>query len=87
VLILCAAHAVTRIATRRLRHWPLALAFYTWFDNAMESAYLRNKASNAIFMYAGATTGSSCSEGTGPGYRCLGRPRATGGRVCGGSFV
>lgn len=37
----------------RLRNFPLALAFYTWFDNASESAHLRSRASQAIFAYAG----------------------------------
>ncbi|GLI66401.1 hypothetical protein VaNZ11_010162 [Volvox africanus] len=40
-------------AAARLRLWPLSLAFYTWYDNSKECRYLRGKASDAIFTYAG----------------------------------
>lgn len=35
-----------------MRNWQLALAFYTWYDNARESRYLKNRASQAILLYA-----------------------------------
>ncbi|EFJ51807.1 hypothetical protein VOLCADRAFT_87353 [Volvox carteri f. nagariensis] len=37
----------------RLRMWPLSLVFYTWYDNAQECRYLRDKTTDAVFTYAG----------------------------------
>ncbi|PNW78263.1 hypothetical protein CHLRE_09g404500v5 [Chlamydomonas reinhardtii] len=43
---------VAMYAATRMRNWQLALAFYTWYDNARESRYLKNRASQAILLYA-----------------------------------
>ncbi|KXZ52960.1 hypothetical protein GPECTOR_8g333 [Gonium pectorale] len=42
-----AAYAATRI-----RNFPLAVAFYTWFDQAKEARYLRDKTTKAVLLYA-----------------------------------
>ncbi|KAG2450986.1 hypothetical protein HYH02_004258 [Chlamydomonas schloesseri] len=43
---------VAMYAATRMRNWRLALAFYTWYDNAQESRYLKHRTSQAILLYA-----------------------------------
>ncbi|PNH11223.1 ATP-dependent RNA helicase glh-2, partial [Tetrabaena socialis] len=44
---------VVRYSAARMRNWPLALAFYTWYDNAKQARYVRVKTTHAVFAYAG----------------------------------